>query len=101
VRREGDAGRGADPRELLDDDGVAEVVGPGPAVLLGEDDAGQAELGQPVEHQGAVEALLLVPLLRSRRQLGLGEAAHHLPHHLVLVAQFENHLNLLLSVKSP
>ncbi len=95
VRRERDAGRGAHAGELLDDDGVAEIIGPGATVLFGEDHPGQTQLAELVEHQIPVEALLLVALLRRGRQLGFGEAAHHLPHHLLFIVQFENHHGLL------
>ncbi len=91
VSRESHPGGGADPRELLDGDGVADVVGLGAAVRLGKDDPRQAQLAELVVHQGAVEALRLVALGDAGGDLGLGEFPHHLPHQVVFFGQLKNH----------
>ncbi len=93
VGREGDTGRAADPRQFLDGDGVADVVGAGAAVFLGEDDAGEAEFAQAIEHQGAVEMLLLVALGGRGGDLGLGELAYHVTEQVLFFGQFKFHGN--------
>src|SRR5262249_30012606 len=90
VRGHGDRERGVDPPELLDRQRVGQRVGPGAAVLLGEGDGEQAELGglaQLVEREagGAVE------LLGDRRDLALGELAHGVAEEAVLFGEIEVH----------
>ena len=63
------------------------------AELLGERDARQPELDDllPVLDR---EAVLLVDLVRDRRDLGAREVAHHLAHHLLFLREIEGVLDL-------
>src|ERR1044072_4677523 len=74
--------------QLLADEAERDVVEARPAVLFGDADAEQAKLGHLVEH-GAVELLLLVPLLDVRRHLALRELAHGLDERPVFFGQLK------------
>jgi hypothetical protein len=63
--------------QLLADEPERDVVEARAAVLFGDADAEQSQLGHLAEHR-AVELLLLVPLLDMRRDLALRKLAHGL-----------------------
>src|SRR5215213_5489542 len=90
VRRDRDADRAVDARQLFDDRRVLDVAHARPAVLFGEDDAGQPQLRQfgPKLYG---EVLRLVPLHDVRRDLRFGELAHARLHLLLLFVQLEFH----------
>ena len=88
--RQRDAQRLVDAAELLDRHAQRGEVATGAAVLLGEHDAEQTELAHR-PHDVDREVVVTVPLRSVRRDLGLGELAHRLTQHLVLVAQLPCH----------
>ena len=90
VRRDGDRDGRVDARQLLDRDRVRDGVGAGAAVLLGDRDAHQPELGE-LRDELVREALLAVELLGDRRDARLGEVAHRAPEQLLLVGQLVVH----------
>ena len=90
VRRDRDADRRVDPRELLDRERVRERVAAAAAVLLGERDAHQPELAE-LRDDLVREALLAVELLGDRRDLLPREVAHGRLDQLLLVAEVEVH----------
>jgi hypothetical protein len=90
VDGDGDADAGVSARELLDHEHVREEVGPRAAVLLGEADAHQAELGELAEDV-AWEMVLAVPLRRVRLDLGADEVARERLDLLLLGRTLEVH----------
>ena len=60
--------------DLLDHDGVGDVVEPGAAVLLRHDRAEVALLGD-LAHELGVEVMVAVVLARALRELAVGERA--------------------------
>ncbi len=72
--------------ELLAQDAQADVVQAGPAVLLGDRCAQEAQLAHPAEHL-AVHFVLGVPLADMGLYLGGGEVAHGRLDETVLVGQ--------------
>ena len=83
VRGDGDRDGRVDPRQLLDRDRVREGVAAGAAVLLGNRDPHQAELGQ-LGDELVREAALAVELLREGRDALARELATVVAHQLVL-----------------
>ena len=77
-------------RELLDHEHVREEVGPGAAVLLGEADAHQPELGE-LREDVAREVVLAIPLGRVRLDLGADEVARERLDLLLLGRKLEVH----------
>ena len=86
VRRQRDAGRAAGARDLLDRDRVGQRVEAGAAVLLGERQPEEAQLGHLLHDVGG-ELLALVEVARTRRDHLVGEFARHLAHLVVFVVQ--------------
>ena len=83
VRGDRDRHRRVDPRQLLDRDRVRERVAAAAAVLLGDRDAHQPELGH-LGDELVREAVLAVELLGDRRDLLERERAHRVADQLVL-----------------
>ena len=77
-------------RELLEHEHVGEEVGSGSAVLLGDADAHQPELGELGEDV-AGEVVLAVPLGRVRLDLGADEVARERLDLLLLGGELEVH----------
>jgi len=86
VHGEGHTDAGVRAAELLEDEDVAEEVGPRPADAVGDADAHQAELAELLE-DGFGEAVLAVPGRRVRRDLLVGEAPGELADLALLVGQ--------------
>ena len=96
VRGDGDRDRRVDARQLLDGDRVRNRVAARAAVLLGNRQAHQAELGE-LRDELVREARLAVELLGDRRHARLGEVADGAPDELLLVRQLEVHERILPS----
>src|SRR6202035_3519048 len=77
---------GADPRQLLDEDGLVQVVAALPPVLEGVLEPEQALGGELSEHLVG-EPVVLLPLLGVGRQLAFYEAAGGGPQLLVLLGE--------------
>ena len=77
--------RRVDARDLFEDDGAADRVVPGAAVLFGHHDAEQPLLGE-LRDQLRRKARQLVALGRAGRNLAVGELAHRLLENLLIVA---------------
>ena len=82
--------RRVDARDLFEDDGAAQRVVSGAAVLFGHHDAEQPLFGQ-LRDQLRWKARVLVALGRAGRDLAVGELAHRLLENLLLFAQLEIH----------
>ena len=93
MRGDGDRHRRVDPRQLLDRDRVRERVPAAAAVLLGDRDAHQPELGH-LGDELVGEAVLAVELLGDRRDLLVGERADGVADQLVLGGEVEVHVPL-------
>ncbi len=76
----------SDPRHLLAQDGVVQVVAALSAVLLGVLQPEQTLCGE-LSEQLVGKPLLVLPLLRVRRELALDEAAGRSPELLVLLGE--------------
>ena len=85
------AGGGALLGQLLDGDGPGQVVGPGPAVRLGDDHAHDAQVEELLDGLPGISRGL-VGLGGDGLHLGLGKFPHHLADQLLLTGQFEFHL---------
>ena len=96
MRRHRDRDGRVDARKLLDRDRVRDRVGAGAAVLLGNRDSHQSELGEGGDEL-VREALLAVELLRDGRNARLRELAHCAAQQLLLVAQLVVHAKLAAS----
>ena len=92
VRRDADADRGVDLGQLGDDDHVLDVAEAGAAVLLGEDDAEEAELAR-LGDDLAGELLALVDLVDDRIDLAAGELPRGLLDGALLVGQGKIHVS--------
>jgi hypothetical protein len=93
VRRQRERRRSAHARDLLDGEDVRERAAVRAADVLGERDAGDAELDDLVP--GLLgEAVVLVDLLRQRRDLGPRELADHLLDHALVLGEVEAVLDL-------
>ena len=88
VRRDRDRDGGVDARQLLDCDRVRDRVAAGAAVLLGDRQAHQPQLGE-LGDELVREAVLAVELLGDRRDLRLGELADGAADQLLLVRELE------------
>ena len=91
VRRDGERERAVDARDLFDADRVARRVHSRAAVLLGDADAEQAELGE-LRDELLREALFLVPFPRVRCDLAAREIAHGLAQEGVVLGEVEVHV---------
>src|SRR5262245_46182838 len=90
MRRIGQRGRTAGARDLLDRYGCADAIGAGAAIRFRKRDAHQAQLAHLAERLGW-EFAGLVHMACLRRDLLLGELAHRLADHPLLVGQLEIH----------
>ena len=88
VRGDGDGDRGVDSRQLFDRDRVGKRVGSGPAVLLRDRHAHQAEVRE-LGDEVVGEAVLSVELFGDGCDPGLGELAHGVAHELLLGREVE------------
>src|SRR5215213_6430387 len=82
--------RRIDARDLFDDDGAADRVVAGPAVLLGHHDAEQPLLGE-LRDQLRRKTRRIIALGRPGRDLADSELAHRVFQNLLIVAQFKMH----------
>ena len=96
VRGDGDRDRRVDARQLLDRDRVRDGVAARAAVLLGDRQAHEPELGE-LRDELVREARLAVELLGDRRHARLREVADGAPDQLLLVGQPEVHERILPS----
>ena len=85
---ESDASGSADAGNFLDDDGVADVVHAGAAIIFGQGDSGQTELGGLTESI-AREAAGFVNFLGERFDLRFGEIADAFLQELLLFSERE------------
>ena len=83
VRADQQRHRRVDARDLFEDDGAADRVVSGAAVLFGHHDAEQPLLGE-LRDQLRRKARLLVALGRAGRDLAVGELAHRLLQNLLI-----------------
>ena len=90
VRRQRDRQRRVDPSQLLDGDRVRERVAAGAAVLLGDGDPHQPELGE-LGDELVREPVLAVELRGHRRHALERELAHGAADQLVLGREVEVH----------
>ena len=90
VRRDRDRDRRVDPRQLFDGDRICDGVRAGPAVLLGDRDSQQAEVGH-FAHELVREAGVAVELLGQRRYALPRERSHRVAEQLVLGREVEVH----------
>jgi hypothetical protein len=88
VRRDRDAHRAVDARELLDDSDVVDVGEAGTAVRLRDEDTEHPEVSE-TRDDVAGEGLCLVPLHDVGRDLGFRELADHLPDGELVVRELE------------
>ena len=85
-----DRHRVVDPRQLLDRDAQHREIAAAAAVLLGERDPEQPEVAHAPNHVHR-EVVVAVPGLGVRRDLALGELAHHPTKRLVLLGELDVH----------
>jgi len=99
VGRHADPYRGVDLRQLGDHEHVFDVAEPGAAVLLGEEDAQEAQLAR-LGDDLAGKLLALVDLVDDRIDLAAGELPCGLLDGALLVGQGKVHVIVLLERSS-
>src|ERR1700730_304660 len=85
---------GAEARDFLDEDRERQVVEPGAAVRVGDQDAEQAELGGLV-NQVPRELAVVIDRFGARPDLALGEIPNELANLLLFRAEGEIHYGLV------